>query len=133
MRRTAAQCYDLLLLLAVLFLATAVLLPFTSGESINPHQTLFYRVYLSLVSFFFYGWFWTHGGQTLGMRAWKITVLSHAQQPLSWRQAAVRYVMAWLSLGLFGLGFLWIFIDKNQLSWHDKVSGTALYLTPKKS
>lgn len=129
LRRTAAQLYDLLLLLAVLFLATALLLPFTSGESINPQQTWFYRAYLSVISFLFYGWFWTHGGQTLGLRAWKITVLTHDQQPISWRQALLRYAMAWLSLGFLGLGFLWFFWDKNRHSWHDKVSGTALFFT----
>jgi uncharacterized RDD family membrane protein YckC len=126
-RRIAAQVYDLFLLLALLFLATALLLPFTAGEPISPQQTLIYRIYLSLVSFFFYGWFWTHGGQTLGLRTWKIKVLTHDQKPISWRQALLRFAMASVSLGLFGLGYLWIFIDKNQRSWHDTVSGTALF------
>lgn len=131
-RRTTAQAYDFLLLLAILFLATALLLPFTSGESVSPQQTLIYRIYLSVISFFFYGWFWTHGGQTLGLRAWQLNVLTHDQQPISWQQALVRFSVACVSLSVFGLGFLWVLIDKNHRSWHDYASGTALFFKPKK-
>ena len=67
-RRLAALFYDSLLLLAVWFIATALLLPFTSGEAIRPHNPLL-SSYLLFISFFFYGWFWIHGGQTLGMSA----------------------------------------------------------------
>jgi uncharacterized RDD family membrane protein YckC len=76
LRRLAAQVYDLFLLIALLFLATALLLPFTAGEAVSAQQTLIYRIYLAVISFFFYGWFWTHGGQTLGLRAWKIKVMT---------------------------------------------------------
>jgi uncharacterized RDD family membrane protein YckC len=126
-RRLAAQIYDLLLLIALLFLATALLLPFTTGEAVSPNQTLIYRVYLLVISFFFYGWFWTHGGQTLGLRAWKIKVLTLDQKPVNWNQAWLRFVTAMISWAFFGLGFLWILIDKNRRSWHDHLSKTALF------
>jgi uncharacterized RDD family membrane protein YckC len=123
----AAQIYDLLLLIALLFLATALLLPLTSGEAVSAQQALIYRVYLLVVSFFFYGWFWTHGGQTLGLRAWKIKILTHDRKAISWYQAFLRFTTAIVSWGFFGLGFLWILVDKNRRGWHDKLSGTAVF------
>ncbi len=128
-RRLAAVFYDLLLLIAVLFVATLLLLPLNKGEAFSPGQ-LYYPLYLLSVSFFFYAWFWTHGGQTLGLRAWKIKVLTEDQMPISWKQAALRFFTAMLSWGFCGLGFLWILVDKSQRSWHDRLSKTALYLEP---
>ncbi len=133
LRRLAAQLYDLLLLIALLFLATALLLPFTAGEAISLQQPLIYRIYLVVISFFFYGWFWTHGGQTLGLRAWKIKVLTLDQKPISWTQALIRFATAIPSWGFFGLGFLWILIDKNRRGWHDYLSKTALFFDLQKN
>ena len=127
LRRLAAQLYDIFLLVAILFLATAILLPFTSGESISEQQILIYRIYLAIISFLFYGWFWTHGGQTLGLRAWKIKVLTLNKKPISWKQAFLRFITAIISWSVLGLGFLWIFMNKRRYSWHDYLSKTALF------
>jgi uncharacterized RDD family membrane protein YckC len=120
--------YDFLLLIAVLFFATALLLPFNSGVAFT-HDQLYYPIYLLLVSFLFYGWFWTHGGQTLGLRAWKAKVLTFELQPINWRQAFVRFVTAFACCGL---GLLWILLDKHRRSWHDYLSKTAVFFEPKK-
>ena len=130
LRRLAAQTYDFLLLIALLFLATALLLPFTAGMAVTDQHTLIYRIYLVVVSFFFYGWFWTHGGQTLGLRAWKLTVLTQDKKTLNWTQALVRFVTASVSLGFFGLGYLWILIDKDRRGWHDHLSKTTVFYNP---
>lgn len=125
-RRLAAIIYDFFLLFALLFVATFLLLPFNSGAAFTSKQFV-YPLYLLLVTFFFYAWFWTHGGQTLGMRAWKIKVLTFNRNPITWSQALTRFIAAIGSLGLGGLGFLWILIDKNRLGWHDYLSRTALF------
>ncbi|MGZ8191298.1 MAG: RDD family protein [Methylococcaceae bacterium] len=130
LRRLGAIFYDFILLIAVLFLATALLLPFNAGEAFTSSQIL-YPLYLLAVSFFFYGWFWTHGGQTLGLRTWKIKVLTFNRQTISWQQALVRFLTAIVSWGFFGLGFLWILFDKNKLSWHDHLSQTTLFFDSK--
>ncbi len=127
LRRLAAIFYDGLLLLAVLFFATALLLPFNKGLAFTSEQ-FFYPLYLILISGLFYTWFWTHGGQTPGLRAWKMTVLTFEQKPITWKQAVLRYIAAALSWAAFGAGFLWVFVDKNQRSWHDCLSKTALFL-----
>jgi uncharacterized RDD family membrane protein YckC len=72
-RYLGAIFYDLILVIAVFFVATAILLPFNQGEAI--HSSFLFPLYLLSVSFVFYGWFWTHGGQTLGLRAWKLRLL----------------------------------------------------------
>ena len=125
LRRLGAQFYDALLLLALWFLATALALPFNRGEAFSSSQW-FYPLYLLLVSFIFYAWFWTHGGQTLGMRAWKIKVLDSELKAISWQQALTRFLVAMLSWLCLGLGFIWCLIDRQHMTWHDKLSNTRL-------
>ncbi|MFZ4504002.1 MAG: RDD family protein [Methylovulum sp.] len=124
--RLSALFYDSILLLALFFLATALLLPFNNGQAFTGHD-YYYPCYLLAVSFIFYGWFWTHGGQTLGLKAWKIKVLTLDKKPLNWKQALIRFLATLLSWSVFGLGFLWILVDKNRLSWHDHLSNTAVF------
>jgi uncharacterized RDD family membrane protein YckC len=126
LRRLTAIIYDLLLLIALLFVATALLLPLNGGEAFTAQQ-FFFPLYLLLVSFFFYAWFWTHGGQTLGLRAWNMKVLTLDKKPINWKQALLRFITAIVSWGFFGLGFWWVLIDKNRRSWHDNLSKTALF------
>lgn len=124
-RRIGAIFYDGLLLLGLLFLATALLLPFSKGEAFAPNHLL-YSIYLLLVTYLFFGWFWTRGGQTLGMRAWKIKVCTTKGGNLSWTQATARFLAALISWGLGGLGFLWILFNKNRNGWHDLLSKTQI-------
>jgi uncharacterized RDD family membrane protein YckC len=125
-RYMAIMVYDGLLLLASLFLATAIALPFNGGEGFTSSHYLFH-LYIFSVSFAFYGWFWTHGGQTLGMKTWKIKIKTQDGQPVSWLLAFQRFLVAIFSLGLFGAGFLWKLVDKKNLTWHDRLSNTALF------
>lgn len=125
LRRLAALLYDIVVLVAVLFAATVVLLPLNDGEAFRPNHGL-YSAYLLMVSFAFFGWFWTHGGQTLGMRAWKIRLCTTAGNSISWGQASIRFVCGLISFGLVGLGFLWILFDSQGRSWHDFASGSRV-------
>lgn len=122
-----AVLYDGLLLLAVLFFATAIVLPLNAGQAFSAGQYL-YLLYLFLISFLFYAWFWTHGGQTLGMRAWKIKLCNTDGGAISWSQAVRRFMAALLSWACLGLGFFWCLLDKERLCWHDKLSATRLLL-----
>lgn len=124
-RRLAALLYDAVLLSGVLFAATLVLLPLRGGQAFAPNDAV-YSLYLLAVGFGFFGWFWTHGGQTLGMRAWKIRLVAVDGGPVSWRQAWIRYAVAPLSLFCFGLGFFWASIQAEGRSWHDLAAGTRV-------
>jgi len=125
LRRLGAICYDILLLFSILFIATALLLPLTGGEAIQNGNPLF-STYLFFICFFFYGWFWTHGGQTLGMRAWKIRVQQRNGGDITWWQAMQRFLVAIVSWLALGLGFLWMLIDRDKMTWHDRYSETVL-------
>ena len=124
-RRFAAIAYDSLLLAAVLFVATAALMPFSGGEAIRPGD-VWYTAYLVVLSFGYFGWFWTHGGQTLGMRSWRLRLVGAGENGVSWRQALVRFVGACFSWLAFGAGFVWLLVDTDRLTWHDRVSGTRI-------
>lgn len=126
-RRMAAVLYDSLLLLALLFFATALILPLNSGEAFTSEQA-YYPAYLSIVGFLFYGWFWTHGGQTLGLRSWKLKLVTNTHRPLTWKHVLLRFAGACISWLFFGMGFIWILIDKKKLAWHDRLSGTILII-----
>ena len=131
LRRLAAAVYDAMLLFAVLFLATTPLLLLTHGEAV-PGSHLGYRLYLVAVAFLFFGWFWTHGGQTLGMRAWRIRVLACDGRHISWIQALQRFFGAFVSLLPCGLGYLWLLLDPERRTWHDRLSGSRVVFEPKK-
>ena len=90
-------------------------------------------MYLLAVAFAFYGWFWTHGGQTLGMRAWRLQVVRTWGGALSWRHALLRYSAAMVSWAVLGLGFLWVALSRRRLAWHDRWSGTRLLVLPRRS
>lgn len=154
-RRIFAIIYDSLLLLAVLLIAAAVPLLFTGGVAIQDHNLALSAYYLS-ISFVFFGWFWTHGGQTLGMRAWRLQVLQTNGQSLTWLHALLRFLSglpAWLVfiIGIFfyikpGLtlpgvlsllqkmpawsvmlvGLVWLVIDNLPDSWRDQLTGTRI-------
>jgi uncharacterized RDD family membrane protein YckC len=124
-RRLAALLYDSLLLLGIWFIATALLLPFTGGEAIRSNNPLL-STYLLFISFFFYGWFWMHGGQTLGMRAWRLQIRNLRSGPINWWQVLLRFMLAIPSGFFFGLGYLWMLVDKRRLTWHDRYSETCV-------
>jgi uncharacterized RDD family membrane protein YckC len=131
-RRLAAIFYDSFLLAAVLLLASLVALPLLGADPSRPALLLF-RVYLVVVIFAFFAWFWTHGGQTLGMRAWHIRLQRRGGGAITLWQALLRFLVAIASWLALGLGFLWSLFDKEQLTWHDRYSMSELVVLPKKA
>ena len=63
------------------------------------------------VAFAYFGWCWTHGGQTLGMRAWRLRICALGGGLPTWRQCAVRFLAAIVSWACAGAGFAWILLD----------------------
>ena len=124
-RRLAALVYDWILLTAIFFVATVALLAFREGKAF-PANDPAYSACLILTAVTFFGWFWTHGGQTLGMRAWKIQAIGAAGQSLSWGQALIRSLVAMLGAVFFGLGFLWVLVDSRRRSWQDIASDSQV-------
>ncbi|MCW8962416.1 MAG: RDD family protein [Gammaproteobacteria bacterium] len=128
-RRLGAMFYDGLLLFALLMIAATPVVMIAGANSGFVKSPL-YSLYLYGVSFVFFGWFWTRGGQTLGMRSWKVRVMRFDGRPVGWDSALMRYLLATISLGLFGLGFIWILFDRDNLAWHDQLSRTRIVFDP---
>lgn len=74
---------------------------------------------------------WRRGGQTIGMRAWRLHLTSHDGSAITSRQAWLRFAMGWISSFALGLGFVWSLVDRDRRTWHDRVAGTRLLRVPK--
>lgn len=129
-RRLAAIFYDTCLLAAVLLLASLIALP-VLGDAPSTPLLLLFRLFLTVIAFAFFAWFWLHGGQTLGMRAWRIRLQNRGGGPITPWQAMLRFLAAIVSWLALGLGFLWSLVDKEKLTWHDRFSMTELVVIPK--
>ncbi|RLA21730.1 MAG: RDD family protein [Gammaproteobacteria bacterium] len=125
-RYFAAIFYDFILLIAVLLFATAIFHALNGGEVAIQSSLIIFRLYLLGVSFIFYGWFWTHGGQTLGLRAWKLRLVNQERVDINWKQAFIRYLTAYASWLACGLGFIWRLWQKDGKTWHDLSSKSAI-------
>lgn len=135
-RRVLAMLYDGLLLIALWFGVSALVMLVSAGLLADPNRPLWlaliHRISLVLVTVGFFGGFWTHGGQTLGMRAWRLRLISSPNQgAVNWKQSLLRLASVCLSIGALGLGFFWMWIDPKRRTWHDRLSGTELILLPK--
>jgi len=122
LRRLAAIFYDSLLLFSALFFAAMPMIPLTGGSG------WIFQLYLLGVSYLYFAWPWVRGGQTLGMKAWRVRLLNADQTPVKWRQTALRFGLALLSWLCLGLGFWRAWFDPEKRAWHDLGSGTRLYV-----
>jgi len=134
LRRLAALLYDAVLLFGILLLAAGVLVvPYLSlmgGEF--PSRSWWFRAWLAAVVAGFYAYFWTHGGQTLGMSAWRLRLVRDDGSPPRLKDALVRLVWAAVALAPAGLGLLWVLVDHQGLAWHDRWSRTRLVLVARR-
>ena len=77
----------------------------------------------------FFMWFWRNGGQTIGMRAWRLRLFSTNEQPLGYGRALLRAVC---SLG--GLGTLLVLFDiKYKQSLQDRLASTEMLVLSKEA
>jgi len=125
LRRLGAIFYDSFLLLTVLFVASIIAVIPTGIKPEDPYFFLF-QLYIFAIAYLFFAWCWTRGGQTLGMRTWKIKLVNEDGSRVRWSTSLLRYAVAIISWLALGLGFLWALWDKKNRTWHDMVSKTKL-------
>lgn len=134
LRRLAALFYDFWICLALWLLVS---LAFTAAYSLSGHSLRQNIAPFSAWQWGLWGccWLlsglyavasWRRGGQTLGMRPWKVMVVGGDGQPATRKALWRRFAWGGLSLLLFGAGFWWALIDRQRLTWHDRASGTRL-------
>lgn len=137
LRRLIAMVYDSLLLMAVSFVYGTLMVGLyqwlfrpTSDDITIGQQWWFQLGWVGLVSGFF-TYFWRHGGQTLGMRAWRIQVVNRDGSILSISQCILRCLLAPLSMAAAGFGYLWCLWDSEGQTLHDKASRSLVIVLPK--
>ena len=131
MRRLAAACYDALVLGALWMTATLVIVAVRGGEPVPAGEPA-YQLLLFLIAALFFIPSWLRGGQTLGMRAWRLRVERQSGGPLDTRTGILRFLAGLLSLLAGGIGLLWLWVDRDELTWHDRLAGTRVVVLPKK-
>jgi len=131
MRRMAALSYDTLLVISILMLVTLAIVALRGGEPVSPSNLLYQLALVAATGGFFVG-FWVRGGQTLGMRAWRLRVQQASGEDLNWKVGLIRFAAGILSIAPCGLGFLWQLADAQGLTWHDRIAGTRVVVLPKK-
>lgn len=121
--RLAAAIYDLLPLVGLWFATAAAVMFAFHGNVDVAHPSPIYRaslrVSLLAVTAAYFVASWARGGQTIGMRAWRLRVVAAEGGALPWPRALVRFAVAIGSLAALGLGFAWCLIDTERRAWHD--------------
>jgi uncharacterized RDD family membrane protein YckC len=126
--RLLAAVYDVLPLLALWFVAAVLALALTGG-ALDVHRladkVLMQALALGVTAAYFIV-SWMRGGQTIGMRPWRLRVVRSDGTPPDLAHAALRFAVALLSLAPAGLGFWWALFDAQGRSWHDIAAGTLV-------
>lgn len=116
--------YDVLLVLALMFVATFLFLTIF-GLATMPPQRYFLQFYLWCVAGCYFIWSWSHG-RTLAMQAWRIRLETNTGQRVSMALAIKRYLLASAGLLAGGAGFLWALVDRDRRFLHDRLLGLRL-------
>lgn len=134
-RRFAAIVYDTFLLAALWMIATMAM------TLVAPNHPIVLRLVMFCVGFAFLGWFWMHGGQTLGMRAWRVRVERVDGEAVHVTAALLRYmaglapivlalycvsIAGWIAWPIVLAGFIPCAFDARKRALHDLVAGTQL-------
>ena len=135
-RRFAAMIYDSFILLAISMAYGATSLFFFASffeikaNDYSPVMSGFFFQLGWLVSIaIFYVYFWRNAGQTVGMRAWKITIQNLDGHRPTYFECIVRYCVSLISLILLGLGYFYALVDPQKRTLHDILSRTqTLYI-----
>lgn len=147
-RRLAAIVYDVLAVVAIV-MVVGLLAQFATGGSLFDAQghllAWWYQPLQGLVVGAYFIVSWVRGGQTLGMRPWRIRVTDAEGMPVTWRRGCVRLAVAALPLLLLTIYPLttlkialwapvvgWLvmllpaFFDTRRRALHDMVAGTEI-------
>lgn len=125
-RRLSASLIDSAVLSCALVLFGAVA-HYIAGELALTKPMLLAALGCSLLLLgFFESAFLFYSGATPGMRALGLVISNFAgDTPSRWRRLA-RALALLLSCSALALGLIWVLIDEDRLSWHDRITHTYL-------
>lgn len=148
-RRLLALVYDLVAVLAIVMVVGLICQLATHGDLISSGAQVriawWYQPLQGLVVAAYFLISWLRGGQTLGMRPWRIRVAASHGHRLSLRQALLRLLVAafpllllwltpvlglraalWTTLAAWLIWFATALLDRRRRALHDIVAGTEL-------
>lgn len=126
--RLLALLYDVLPLLALWFAAAVLALLATAGQ-LDVHRLghrLVVQTLLVVLTLAYFVVSWRRGGQTIGMRPWRLRVVRADGSALRLSDALLRFAVALVSAAVAGLGFWWALVDPQRRTWHDLAAGTLM-------
>ncbi len=123
--RLLAITYDLLPIIPLLFISSIALLSLHAGKPAQPGTAW---AFLSIFTYWFVvGCYavisWRRGGQTMGMRPWRLMVVTRDGKNASLKSLILRYAVVSLS---GGLTLLWCLFDGQKRGLHDIATGTLV-------
>ena len=121
-RRIGSISYDLFLVFSFVFFIAGIIILINNKEPIT-NPSFFFLVTLPVI-YSYFSISWVKGKQTLGMRAWKFEIIQEDGGNITYWQSAIRFFLAIISLA--GIGFIFQFLNKNKLPFHDYYSQTYL-------
>ncbi|HMB57839.1 MAG TPA: RDD family protein [Arenimonas sp.] len=122
--RLLALTYDCLPMIPLTMLTSAAFLWLHGGRTVET-DPLFAALEIGAIWSLVGAYFvlsWQRGGQTMGMRPWRLKVLAADGKPAGAKALWLRYLVACLTPGLC---LLWTLIDRERRGLHDLAAGTA--------
>jgi uncharacterized RDD family membrane protein YckC len=82
---------------------------------------------LFVLAFAYFPFFWARGGQTPGMKLFRLYVVRDSDGgPVGVGQAILRLVGYWINGIALYIGFAWVLVDARRRGWHDLIAGTVV-------
>ena len=94
-RRMACFVYEGVLLFGVVMIAGYLFSSLTQQRNAIVGRNGL-QAFLFVVLGIYFVWFWSHGGQTVAMKAWHVRLVTERGGPVSQPRALARYVLSWL-------------------------------------
>lgn len=125
-----SMIYDSLLILSIMVIGTLPFIAIRYGEAVESNSN-YYQFTLFIIIYFFLVGFWSISGRTLGMQSWGLRLETLDGYRPNIIQCSIRFFAAIVSWLPFGLGFWWQLFDKQNLTWHDRISKTKIFYYPR--
>lgn len=115
--------YDGLLVLALWLVTLLIMVVVNRGDAVIGAVV---QSILFLELFIFFAYFWIADGQTVGMKAWRLRLVTNSGRRPTLNQVTIRFIAALFSFAALGLGYWWSLFDEHNRTWPDMLSDSQV-------